>query len=143
MTTGATVDNPLVSLTTLKDIRAIEKHILPLKGIMKFLQRLLVDLSVVETNPYTAQSTDGSSALAIRAVLLEIQQEAQSYFENAEYIFARAQSVAQSVSDTLNLSQSDNTLTLAKLARQDSVAIKALTLVTAFYMPFSFVAVSL
>ena len=143
MTTGATVDNPLVSLTTLKDIRAIEKHILPLKGIMKFLQRLLVDLSVVEANPHSAQSTDGSSALAVRAVLLEIQQEAQSYFENAEYIFSRAQCVAQSVSDTLNLSQSDNTLTLAKLARQDSVAIKALTLVTAFYMPFSFVAVSL
>ena len=38
MTTGVTVDNPLVSLTTLKDIRVIEKHILPLKGIMKFLQ---------------------------------------------------------------------------------------------------------
>lgn len=95
------------------------------------------------TNLYSAQSTDGSSALAVRAVLLEKQQEAQSIFENAEYIFARAQSVAQSVSDTLNLSQGDNTLTLAKLVRQDSVAIKAPTFVTAFYMPFSFVAVSL
>ena len=127
----------------------MEKHLLPLDTILKSLQRLLVELNAMGTILQSRQAIDGSSAHVLGMVLLELETEALSYAENATYISRRAQSVAQSVSDTLNLNfqefaqgQSNNTLTLAKLARQDSVAIKALTLVTAFYLPFSFVAVS-
>lgn len=75
------------------------------------------------------------------AVLDDIKNESQSYLEAADHLCRRTQSIAQSVSDTLNLTQSNSTLVLANLARRDSVAIKALTLVTAIYLPFSFVAV--
>ena len=147
--TGATIGEPLVTLTTLKDARAVEKHLMPLEAIFKSLQILLAELGTIEATSQKFQAVGGSSTHVLRVVLSELEAEALSYSENAKYISRRAQSVAQSVSDTLNLNfqgfaqgQSNNTLTLAKLARQDSVAIKALTLVTAFYLPFSFVAVS-
>jgi hypothetical protein len=71
-----------------------------------------------------------------------------SYRNQALYIDKRTQSTSQSVIDSLNLgfqqlaqSQNMNTLSMARSAKEDSVAIRAITFVTSFYLPFSFVAV--
>lgn len=89
----------------------------------------------------TSKDLAADDAMVICAALDDIKHEARSYLEAADHLCRRTQSIAQSVSDTLNLTQSNSTLVLANLARKDSVAIKALTLVTAVYLPFSFVAV--
>jgi hypothetical protein len=96
-----------------------------------------------------ADDVDQASCMAIHAALEEFRNEAVSYRNQALYINKRAQSTSQSVLDSLNLgfqqlaqSQNKSTLSMARSAKEDSVAIRAITLVTSFYLPFSFVAVS-
>ena len=85
-----------------------------------------------------------------RVILQNLRKEACSYRLQALYLQKRAQSTAQSILDSLNLgfqqlaqTQNNNTLLMARSAREDSVAIRAITLVTSLYLPFSFVAVSI
>jgi hypothetical protein len=81
-------------------------------------------------------------------VLKDFRREALSYSEHALYLTKTACSTAQSITDTLSLNfqglaqeQNNMTFLLAQSAREDSVAIRSLTLVTSLYLPFSFVAV--
>jgi hypothetical protein len=143
------LEEPLVSFDTLKEVRDIEKQILPLEPIMKSLGEVVHGLQ--EENKRLPNPNDDNQVLclSIQATLEQFQREAVSYKNQALYIHRRAQLTAQSISDSLSLgfqqlaqSQSTNTMSMAKSAREDSVAIRAITLVTSFYMPFSFVAVS-
>ena len=132
----------LVTFETLKEVRAIEKNILPLEPILASFERLTRDLE--EANNVFSGASKGrdDTAVVIRAALTQFRKDATSYRGQVLYMNKRAQSTTQSMLDTLNLSQSKNTFDMGRSAREDSVAIRAITLVTSFYLPFSFVAVS-
>jgi hypothetical protein len=141
---------PLVTFDTLKEVRAVEKNILPLGPLLTAFDGLIDDLE--EANKFVSEANEPSdSAFAIiKTALNQFRREAESYRRQALHIDRRAQSTAQSVLDSLNLgfqelaqNQSKNTFMMARSAREDSVAIRAVTLVTSFYLPFSFVAVSI
>ncbi|KAI4611678.1 hypothetical protein J4E83_007928 [Alternaria metachromatica] len=130
----------LVTFETLKEVRAIEKNILPLEPILASFERLTRDLE--EANNVFSGASKGrdDTAVVIRAALTQFRKDATSYRGQVLYMNKRAQSTTQSMLDTLNLSQSKNTFDMGRSAREDSVAIRAITLVTSFYLPFSFVA---
>lgn len=145
----AAVDEPLVCFETLKTVRAVEKHLLPLEPLLQSIHNTLSEVKVIKRKFGILLNDQPEPSLVIEAALSDLQKEALSYKEHATHLSKRAQSTAQSISDILNLNfqklaqgQSHNTFTLAQSAREDSVAIKALTLITSFYLPFSFVAVS-
>ena len=132
----------LVTFDTLKTLRAVEKKILPLDPLLASFEKAVADLQEVNIAFSTAiKATDGTSAV-IRAALTQFRRDAAAYRGQVLYMNKRAQSTAQSMLDTLNLIQSKNTFDMGRSAREDSVAIRAITLVTSFYLPFSFVAVS-
>jgi hypothetical protein len=142
--------HPLVTFDTLKEVRAVEKNILPLGPLLTGLDGLIDDLE--EANNFISEENGAldSAFKIIQSALNQFRKEAGSYRRQALHIDRRAQSTAQSVLDSLNLgfqelaqSQSKNTFSMARSAREDSVAIRAVTLVTSFYLPFSFVAVSI
>lgn len=140
----AALDQPLVNFETLKDVRGIEHHLLLVRPLMQSFSGLLSALKELDARTRVASKDLASDDfVVIDAALDDFRHEARSYIEAADHLCKRTQSIAQSVSDILNLTQSNSTLVLTSLARQDSIAIKALTLVTAFYLPFSFVAVCL
>jgi hypothetical protein len=94
-------------------------------------------------------SPDGKTLDTGRKILRDLRKETGSYRVQALYLQKRAQSTAQSILDSLNLgfqqlaqTQNMNTFFMARSAREDSIAIRAITLVTSLYLPFSFVAVS-
>jgi hypothetical protein len=140
----------LVSFDTLKEFRVIEKHILPIEQIINSFYMQLDGLERACEGFVDASDTDKESQLGIRAAIGQFRSDATSYKNQAMYMFKKTQSAAQSVSDSLNLSyqqlaqnQNRNTFIMATSAREDSIAIRAITLVTSFYLPFSFVAVTL
>ncbi|KAI9660943.1 MAG: hypothetical protein M1821_009270 [Bathelium mastoideum] len=143
----AALGEPLVNLETLKTVRSVETHLLPLEPVLKSLQKLLSEMKRFNSTLETAQVTEHSPAMVIPAALTDFEKEAACYREHASYLIRRAQSTAQSILDTLNLDsqtlahcQSDNMFVLARAAQEDSVTIRVITLVTLFYLPFSFVA---
>jgi len=133
----------LVTFETLKEVRAVEKNILPLEPILASFERLTRDLEEANSVFSGASKTKDGASAVIKAALIQFRNDATSYREQALYMNKRAQSTTQSMLDTLNLSQSKNTFDMGRSAREDSVAIRAITLVTSFYLPFSFVAVSI
>ncbi|KAI9686893.1 MAG: hypothetical protein M1822_002646 [Bathelium mastoideum] len=143
----AALGEPLVNLETLKTVRSVETHLLPLEPVLKSLQKLLSEMKRFNSTLETAQVTEHSRAMVIPAALADFEKEAACYREHASYLIRRAQSIARSILDTLNLDsqtsthcQSDNMFVLARAAQEDSVTIRVITLVTLFYLPFSFVA---
>jgi hypothetical protein len=95
-------------------------------------------------------SPDGKNLHTGQKLLRDLRKEAGCYRLQTLYLQKRAQSTAQSILDSLNLgfqqlaqTQNMNTFFMARSAREDSIAIRAITLVTSLYLPFSFVAVSL
>ncbi|KAF2129636.1 hypothetical protein P153DRAFT_22948 [Dothidotthia symphoricarpi CBS 119687] len=139
----------LVTFDTLKEVRAVEKNILPLEPLLASFERLMHDLEEANSVFTEANDAKDSPSAIIQAALIQFRKDAASYRRQVLYMDRRAQSTAQSVLDALNLgfqelaqSQNRNTFDMAKSAREDSVAIRAITLVTSFYLPFSFVAVS-
>jgi hypothetical protein len=132
----------LVTFDTLKTLRAVQKKILPLDPLLASFEKAVDDLQEANIVFSTAiKAMDGTSAV-IRAALGQSRRDAAAYRGQVLYMNKRAQSTAQSMLDTLNLIQSKNTFDMGRSAREDSVAIRAITLVTSFYLPFSFVAVS-
>jgi restriction endonuclease S subunit len=144
------LEEPLVTFETLQEVRAIEKKILPVEPLLTSFDELIQDLHQAGDHLLEANDSNKDIRLAIKQSLEELRKEAHSYRNRSVYLQKRAQLTAQSVLDSLNLGfqqlakgQSQNTFQMARSAREDSVAIRAITLVTSFYLPFSFVAVSL
>ena len=142
------LEKPLVTFDTLKEVRAIEKRILPVEPLLTSFDDLIHDLQQAGDHLLEAADSNKDARLAIHQSLAELRKEALSYRKQSVYLQKRAQLTAQSVLDSLNLGfqqlakgQSQNTFQMARSAREDSVAIRAITLVTSFYLPFSFVAV--
>lgn len=86
----------------------------------------------------------------MQSIMHSLDTEAASYHNQACYLLKKAESVRGSIADTLNIKfqltsqeQSESMWTLTKAAQHESVAIRVITLVTMFYLPFSFVAVCL
>ena len=128
----------------------MEKKILPLDPLLTALDGLIDDLQEANRILTDANDLDDRKFTTIQTALNDLRKEAASYRIQASYMHRRAQSTAQSVLDSLNLgfqqlaqNQSKNTFVMARSAREDSVAIRAITLVTSFYLPFSFVGVRL
>lgn len=143
-------EQPYVSFDTLKQVRAVERGLLSLEPLLTSFVELTVDLQKVCSVFQDADRKNDGSIDVLRSAVCDFRREAQSYKTQSLYLHKRCQSTAQSVLDSLNLghqqlaqSQSRNTLVMARSAREDSVAIRAITLVTSLYLPFSFVAVSL
>ncbi|KAF2438505.1 hypothetical protein P171DRAFT_491170 [Karstenula rhodostoma CBS 690.94] len=141
------LEDPLVSFDTLKEVRVIEKHILPIEQITNSFYMQLDGLQRAFEQFVKASDADQGLQLPIRAAIEQFRSDATSYKNQAMHIFKKTQSTAQSISDSLNLtyqqlaqSQNRNTFMMATSARDDSIAIRAITLVTSFYLPFSFVA---
>ncbi|CAN9247976.1 unnamed protein product [Alternaria alternata] len=140
-------EQPYVSFNTLKQVRTVERGLLPLEPLLTSFVEVTVDLqSLCSVFQDTDRKNDVSIA-AVHSAVCDFRKEAQSYKTQSLYLHKRCQSTAQSVLDSLNLghqqlaqSQSRNTLVMARSAREDSVAIRAITLVTSLYLPFSFVA---
>lgn len=138
------LDQTIVTYDILKEVREVEKKILPIDPLLAALESLVDDVQEANGN----FNNDDGLCTEISTILTESRKEISSYRTQASYLHKRAQSTAQSVLDSLNLgfqqlaqSQSKNTYVMARSARDDSVAIRAITLVTSFYLPFSFVAV--
>jgi len=143
-------EQPYVSFDTLKQVRTVERGLLPLEPLLTSFVEVTVDLQNVCSVFQDTDRKNDVSIAAVRSAVCDFRKEAQSYKTQSLYLHKRCQSTAQSVLDSLNLghqqlaqSQSRNTLVMARSAREDSVAIRAITLVTSLYLPFSFVAVSL
>lgn len=109
---------------------------------------LVHDLQEASSAFSNANDASNESDTMILSELEAFSKEAMSYRNQALYLSKKTQSTAQSMVDALNLgfqqlaqSQSKDTSSMAKAARKDSVAIRAITFVTSFYLPFSFVAV--
>ncbi|KAH6629840.1 hypothetical protein C7974DRAFT_194269 [Boeremia exigua] len=136
-----------VTFETLKQVREVEKKIIPLDSLLTVLEGLIDDVREASRVFESPRDSDDSVLESIQATLKDSRREVTSYKLQACYLQRRAQSSAQSVLDALNLGfqklaqeQSRKTSVMAKSAREDSVAIRAITLVTSFYLPFSFVA---
>ncbi|CAN9402869.1 unnamed protein product [Alternaria alternata] len=141
------LEEPLVTFDTLKEVRAIEKRILPAEPLLTALDELIRDLEQAGDHLLEANDGNKDARVAVHQSLEELRKEALSYINQGAYLQKRVQLTAQSVLDSLNLGfqqlakgQSQNTFQMARSAREDSVAIRAITLVTSFYLPFSFVA---
>ncbi|OAL48073.1 hypothetical protein IQ07DRAFT_112162 [Pyrenochaeta sp. DS3sAY3a] len=141
------LEQPLVTFNTLKEVREVEKNILPLDSLLTTLENLIDRLQEANQVLEQVKGTGEAVTTVIETALTTMRSEVSSYKLQAMYIQGRAQSTAQSVLDSLNLgfqqlaqNQSRNTFVMARSAREDSVAIRAITLVTSFYLPFSFVA---
>ncbi|KAH7070305.1 hypothetical protein FB567DRAFT_554807 [Paraphoma chrysanthemicola] len=141
------LEQPLVTYDTLKSVREVEKNILPVSPLLTTFEEL-VDCLQEATRIFTQVNGRNEDILAImETAFTTMRRESSSYKLQAMYMQTRAQMTAQSVLDSLNLGfqklaqdQSRNTFIMARFAREDSVAIRAITLVTSFYLPFSFVA---
>jgi F0F1-type ATP synthase membrane subunit b/b' len=134
----------------LKQVREVEKKILPIDPLLNALDRVIDEIQEANLTLKDAHHHNDGSFEAVQKVLSELRKEAASYRSQATYMGKQAQSTANSILDSLNLgfqklaqNQSNSTFVMARSAREDSVAIRAITLVTSFYLPFSFVAVSL
>jgi len=143
-------EQPSVNFDTLKEVRTVERCLLPLDPLLTSFMAVAPDLQRVCSVFRDADGKNEESIATVHSAISNFRKEAQSYKTQALYLHNRCQSIAQSIMDSLNLgyqqlaqSQSRNTLVMARSAREDSVAIRAITLVTSFYLPFSFVAVSL
>ena len=146
---GTVLEVPLVSFDTLKEVRAIEKRMLVIEHIITSFHIHLDDLKKAYKEFENANKKDKESHSIFQAAIEQFKSDSISYKDQAVNILKRTQTTAQSVSDILNLSyqqlarsQSENTFTMATSAREDSIAIRSITFVTSFYLPFSFVAVS-
>ena len=133
----------LVTFETLKEVRAVENKILPLEPILVSFEKLMKDLEEFNSVFSEVGKVQDGTSVVIKAALRQFRKDATSYRRQVLYMNKRAQLTTQSMLDTLNLSQSKNTFDMGRSAREDSVAIRAITLVTSFYLPFSFVAVSI
>lgn len=138
----------LVTFDTLKQVREVEKKIVPLDPLLNSLEGLIDEVQEAIRVFAHASDPDNDVSTNIQTALHDSKREVTSYRIQASYLHKRAQSTAQSVLDSLNVgfqqlaqNQSKNTFIMARSAREDSVAIRAITLVTSFYLPFSFVAV--
>ncbi|OSS48593.1 hypothetical protein B5807_06931 [Epicoccum nigrum] len=147
MSACSSIEQPRVTFDTLKEVRAIEKRILPLDPLLTNFNETtdhlqnIASVFIVSKGPYDNRLNKS------RKILQDLRKEAGSYRLQVLYLQKRAQSTAQSILDSLNLgfqqlaqTQNNNTLLMARSAREDSVAIRAITLVTSLYLPFSFVA---
>ncbi|KAI4710452.1 hypothetical protein J4E89_004907 [Alternaria sp. Ai002NY15] len=130
----------LVTFETLKEVRAVENKILPLEPILVSFEKLMKDLEEANNVFSEVGKVQDGTFVVIKAALRQFRKDATSYRRQVLYMNKRAQLTTQSMLDTLNLSQSKNTFDMGRSAREDSVAIRAITLVTSFYLPFSFVA---
>lgn len=139
--TCTALSQPLVNFETLKQVRGIERDLLPLEPLLKSFKELLSTMDSATGHFRVTNPREKHGSQVLKTSFGEMQKECESYRQHAAYLSKWAQSTAQSVSDTLSLHQSENACILAKSARDDSVAIKILTLVASCYLPFSFVAV--
>ncbi|KAI4678740.1 uncharacterized protein J4E84_008558 [Alternaria hordeiaustralica] len=122
------------------EVRAVENKILPLEPILVSFEKLMKDLEEANSVFSEVGKVQDGTSVVIKAALRQFRKDATSYRRQVLYMNKRAQLTTQSMLDTLNLSQSKNTFDMGRSAREDSVAIRAITLVTSFYLPFSFVA---
>lgn len=95
------------------------------------------------------QKLSDSMSLVLETSLSNLIHETSAYKENALFLVQRTRNTAQAISDTLILknqaaahSQSHHMSNLARSTTNDSTNIRVITLLTLFYLPFLFIAVS-
>ncbi|KAF1849417.1 uncharacterized protein K460DRAFT_90675 [Cucurbitaria berberidis CBS 394.84] len=132
-----------VCFQTLQRVRAVRKDILISEPLLSSTSNILSEISQFHKQVELTQGVGKDKSIIIEASLIDFQKEALSYNQHSTYLTKRAQSVEQTVVDMLDWNFQLLAQVQTKLAREDSVAIRALTLVTAFYLPFSFVATML
>jgi hypothetical protein len=139
---------PRVNSDTLKWIRTLEARLLPLEAIFKSTTDIFMEMRAFTKKILTRSTHAKMDDSDIQAALDGFTREITSHKNNTAYLLQKAHSTSQSISDTISLrfqqiaqEHSDNTLRLTRSAREDSVAIRVITLVTLFYLPFSFIAV--
>jgi hypothetical protein len=137
----------------LKTVGDIEGQLLPLEPVLKSSERIIekVRRANDEINSHAVGGTSRPGDQSeFENALDELASEVRSYTEHTTYMLKKAASVRRYIADTLNIKfqatsqeQSDSMCELTKAAQHESTAIRVITLVTLFYLPFSFVAVSL
>ena len=123
---------------------ALEKQFLPLQSICHSTKRLLDGLRNMRSSWF------GDQEEQVTATFRNIREEISAHAQNSAYMLDLARSVRQQISDTLSLKNqqvsqetSNGVAILTKHTASDSRAIRNITIVTLFYLPFSFVAVSI
>ena len=138
-----------LSAENLKSIRSLESRLLPIKPALKAIARSLSEVDAFLGRYATLSHCAPQSCASIQTALGGLARQVQAYNDNVEFLLNKTTSTGHSTSDTLNIrfqttsqDQSGSMCSLARAAQEDSVAIRVITLVTLFYLPFSFIAVS-
>lgn len=128
----------------------MEKTLLLTDPLLESLEGTIQFLQDIRIHFMDEAAFAGNHDETINKSLIELAREAGRFRKQDLHLQRRGKATAQSVLDTLNLgfqqlahSQNHITHVMATSAREDSVAIRAITLVTSLYLPFSFVAVRL
>lgn len=122
-------------LPTLQKIHQIRRHLIPVDTILESTELLCGRLRDLDLETRALQSASQTQAATSMSVFTSFVLEAGAFRRNAGFLTRRASQVSQLISDTLNLRNQE-------MARKDSVTIRVITLITLFYLPFSFIAVS-
>ncbi|KAF2120059.1 hypothetical protein BDV96DRAFT_628618 [Lophiotrema nucula] len=120
---------------------ALEKRFLPLPSIFQSWKRLLDGLRSMQCSWFDDQEEQ------VATTFRNVREEISAHSQNSAYMLDLARSVRQQISDTLSLKKqhvsqetSNGVATLTKHTASDSRAVRNITIVTLFYLPFSFVA---
>lgn len=144
---AAILDEPLrVRYDSLKTVRDIESCLIQFEPITKVNQRLFIAMHRAEQAHATRRNLSGLSlqqGSQQRDVnrFEDCELEMVSYFDQSSHMLQKAEVVRGSITDTLNIKFQLTSQTLTRAAQHESIAIRVITLLTMFYLPFSFVAV--
>ena len=90
-----------MTFDTLKEVRAIEKRILPAEPLLTALDELIRDLEQAGDHLLEANDGNKDARVAVHQSLEELRKEALSYINQGAYLQKRVQLTAQSVLDSL------------------------------------------
>lgn len=133
-----------ISHETLRQINYLKQKLLPLRSIFAALDLILNTLDhVVQWHPSANQRDQVLTALC------NLRNESLAHAENSRYLLQFSERIRMQTSDTLSLKNQDISVQqnnqlyeLAQSSARDSFSIRAITVLTLIYLPFSFVAVS-
>lgn len=136
-TTAMNVDTRPTSIApTLQSIHQIRRHLIPVDTILSSTELLCGQLRDLDKELHARAAVPPQNQPdSFASVFTSFFVEAGAFKGDVLYLTRRAAQVSQLISDTLNLRNQ-------QIARKDSVTIRVITLITLFYLPSSFIAVS-
>jgi hypothetical protein len=130
-------------------VRSLQSRLLTLELILKATVETLKRLGVFCERLCNAPGCEPCTSTVVQDYLENLKEEITSYKDDVIFLMNKSQMTTQSVTDIMNTKyqaiseqQSNGMWALTHATRKDSVSIRVITVVTLFYLPFSFIAVS-